>query len=203
MELKQYLKIIGQNKKIIIAIAVLTALFSFIFSVVQPMKYETSLSLLISKSKTQETDDFKYDGYYALRASEIMADSVEQWLESPDVVNLVYQKAGINPDFRNIKSYTKKFRARKMSSQYVEVKFNTFTKKDAEKISLAIIKVINGKAEALEKNSGEEVAFSVSGTNPVIVENRPDIFLNLFIGFISGLALGIFAVFGREYFKGD
>ena len=200
MELKQYLKIIGQNKKMIIAIAVLTGLFTFIFSAIQPLKYETSLSLLISKNKTQETSDFKYDGYYALQASEIMADSVEQWLKSPEVVGAIYQKAQINPDFRNIKSYTKKFTPRKMSSQYVEVKFNTSTKKEAEKISRAIVKVINGKAEALEKNSGEEVSFSISGTNPVIAEDNPDIFLNLFIGFISGLALGIFTVFGKRYF---
>ena len=200
MELKQYLKIIRRNKKIIIAVAVLTALFSFIFSAVQPAKYETSLSLLIGKNKTQETDDFKYDGYYALQAGEIMADSAEQWLKSPEVVNAVYQKAGISPDFRNIKSYAKKFTAKKMSPQYVEVKFNTSTRREAEKISLAIVEVINDKVEMLEKNSEREISFSISGGNPVIAEDNPNIFLNLFIGFISGLALGVFAVFGKEYF---
>jgi len=203
MELKQYLKIIRQNKKMIIAVALLTGLFSFIFSAIQPIKYETSLSLLISKNKTQETDDFKYDGYYALQASEIMADSVEQWLKSPEVVNAVYRKAHINFDFENIKSYTKKFKARKMSSQYVEVKFSAFAKEEAEKISRAIIEVVNSKAEALKKNSAEEVSFSVIGTDPVIVEDNSNLFLNLFIGFISGLALGIFIVFWKEYFKED
>ena len=200
MELKQYLKIIRQNYKLILIITVLTGLFSFIFSVIQPTKYETSLSLLISKNKTQQTDDFKYDGYYALQASEIMADSVEQWLKSPEVVSAVYQRTGINSDFRNIKSYGKKFTAKKMSSQYVEVKFKTATREEAEKISAAIIKIINDKAEALRKNSEREVSFLISGENPVTVENNPDIFLNLFIGLISGLALGIFIVFGKRYF---
>ncbi len=158
---------------------------------------------MISKNKTQETDDFKYDGYYALQASEIMADSVEQWLKSPEVVNAVYRKAQINFDFENIKSYTKKFKARKMSSQYVEVKFSAFAKEEAEKISRAIIEVVNSKAEALKKNSAEEVSFSVIGTDPVIVEDNSNLFLNLFIGFISGLALGIFMVFWKEYFKED
>ena len=200
MELKQYLKIIKKNSKLIIAAAVLTALFSLIFSVIQPIKYETSLSLLISKNKTQQTDDFKYDGYYALQASEIMADSVEQWLKSPEVVNAVYQKAQVNPDFRNIKSYTKKFAAKKMSPQYVEVKFNASTKKEAEKISMAIVEIINNKARALEKNSDREISFSIESENPVIIESKPNVFLNLVIGFISGLALGIFAVFGKRYF---
>ena len=126
---------------------------------------------------------------------------MEQWLKSPEVVNAVYKKAQINFDFENIRSYTKKFKARKMSSQYVEVKFNTPTEEEAEKISRAIVEVINSKAEALKKNSAEEVSFSVIGTDPVIVKDDSNLFLNLFIGFISGLVLGIFIVFWKEYFR--
>ena len=201
MELKQYLKIIKQNAKLVLIIAVLTALFSFVFSVIQPVKYETSLSLLISKNKTQQTDDFKYDGYYALQASEIIADSIQQWVKSPEIVSAVYQKARIDSDFKNIKGYTKKFTAKKMSSQYVEVKFSAITKEDAEKISRAVVEVINNKVEALEKNSEGEVAFFIESGEPIIIKNKPDLLFNLFIGFISGLVLGVFAVFGREYFS--
>jgi len=82
----------------------------------------------------------------------------------------------------------------------VEVKFNTPAKKEAKKISQAITEVINDKAATLKKNSAEEVSFLVSGTSPVIIEDNPNIFLNLFIGFISGLALGVFTVFGKRYF---
>ena len=201
MELKQYLKIIKQNAKLVLIIAVLTALFSFVFSVIQPVKYETSLSLLISKNKTQQTDDFKYDGYYALQASEIIADSIQQWVKSPEIVSAVYQKARIDSDFKNIKGYTKKFTAKKMSSQYVEVKFSAITKEDAEKISRAVVEVINNKVEALEKNSEGEVAFFIESGKPIIIESKPNLLFNLFIGFISGLVLGIFTVFGKEYFS--
>jgi len=201
MEFKEYLKIIKQNIRLVLVVAVLTALFSFIFSVIQPVKHETSLSLLIGKNKTQQTDDFKYDGYYALQASEIIADSIQQWIKSPEIVSAVYQKARIDSDFKNIKGYTKKFTAKKMSSQYVEVKFNAATEEGAEKISQAIVEVINNKVEALEKNSEGEVAFFIESGEPIIIKSKPDLLFNLFIGFISGLVLGVFAVFGREYFS--
>ncbi len=201
MELKEYLKIIKKNLKLILAIGVVAALSAFLFSTFQPVEYETSLPILISKNKTQETDDFKYDGYYALQASEMLADTIAEWTKSPATVNAIYQEAEAFGNFGSIKSYAKKFTAKKMSSQHIEIKFNSGAKESAEKISSAAVKIINGKIKNLEENSEEEISFSVSGENPMIVEKKPDLLLNLFIGFISGLFLGIFIVFGKEYLK--
>ncbi len=201
MELKEYLKIIKKNLKLILAVGAIAALSAFLFSSFQPVKYETSLSLLISKNKTQETDDFKYDGYYALQAGEMLADTIVEWTKSPAVVNAIYQEASVHGNFGSIKSYAKKFTAKKMSSQHIEIKFNSDTKESAEKISSAAVKTINDKIKTLEENSGEEISFLIKGENPVIVEKKPDMLLNLFIGFISGLILGIFIVFGKEYFR--
>jgi capsular polysaccharide biosynthesis protein len=80
MELKEYIKIIRKEFKLILIAAIITGSSALLFSTIQPVKYETSLSLFVNKDKTQETDDFKYDGYYALQASEIISDSIEQWL---------------------------------------------------------------------------------------------------------------------------
>ena len=199
MELKEYLKIIKRDSKLIIIISIVTAVSAFAFSIAQPIKYETSLSLSIIKDSTQITDDFKYDGYYAFQSSEIIADSIEQWLKSPEVVNAIYQKAEIKQDFKNIKSYTKKFTAQKMSPQYVEVKFKSETTEEAKKVSMAVVEIINAKIEKLKKNSEQEISFLISSEDPVIVKSSPDAFLNLIIGLISGLALGVFVIFLRRY----
>ena len=201
MELKEYLKIVKKNFKLIIIIGIITAVSAFVFSVAQPIEYETSLSLTIAKDKTQTTDDFKYDGYYALQSSEIMANSIEQWLKSPETVNAIYRRAQVDSEFKNIKSYTKKFIAKKMSSQYVEVKFKSSATEEAKKISTATTEIINAKVEKLKESSEQEISFLVSSENPVIVESRPDAILNLIIGLISGMALGVFVVFLRRYFS--
>jgi capsular polysaccharide biosynthesis protein len=199
MELKEYLKIIKKNRKLIIVVGIITAVSAFVFSVAQPVKYETSLSLAVIKDKTQSTDDFKYDGYYAFQGSEIIADSIEQWLKSPGAVNKIYQKSEVNQDFKSIKSYTKKFTAKKMSSQQVEVRFRTNTREESEKISQAVMEVMNTKIEKLKEASEQEISFSVSSENPVVIKSKPDAILNLIIGLISGLFVGIFFVFLRRY----
>ncbi len=201
MELKEYLKNIRKNFKLILSVAVITGISAFLFSVAQPLKYEVSLSLFINKDKTQETDDFKYDGYYALQASEIIANSVEQWMKSPEVVDAIYQEAGIGYDFKSFKNYVKKFTVKKMSAQYIEIKFKTNSEEDAKKISAAVVKIVESKIKALGENSEQELSFSVENKNPIIIKSRPNAFLNLIIGLISGFVLGIFVVFGKEYFK--
>ena len=200
MELKEYTTIIKKEFKTIITIGIIVAVSAFLFSTIRPVTYEASTSLAINKNKTQNTDDFKYDGYYALQTSEMLADTIVEWIKSPTVVNAIYQKAEIDQDFKNIKSYTKKFTANKMSSQHVEVKFKTDTRENAEEISSALVEITNDKIKAIEKESEEEISFSISSENTIIVENRSNAFLNLIIGFISGIILGIFIVFGKKYF---
>jgi len=201
MELKEYLKIIKKNSKLIITISIITAISAFVFSATQPIRYEISLSLSIIKDKTQTTDNFKYDGYYALQTGEIIANSIEQWLKSPETVNAIYEEAQVDSEFKNIKSYTKKFVAKKMSSQQVEVRFKANTQKEAGEISQAIIKIMSDKTKTLKEASEQEISFLINSENPVIVESKPDAFLNLIIGFISGIALGVFVVFLRRYFS--
>ncbi len=201
MELKEYIKIIKNNLKLIFVTALITSFSAFLFSSLQPVKYETSLSLFLSKDKSQMTDDFKYDGYYALETSGIIADSIVQWIKSPELVNSVYQKAQIDGNFKNLKSYAKKITAKKMSPQYIEVKFETNNIDQADKISTAIIDKINNKIQSIKKDSEGEIAFLISNENPITIKKEQNIFLNSIIGLISGIILGIFFVFFKRYFK--
>ncbi|MCK5332845.1 hypothetical protein KAJ41_03210 [Candidatus Parcubacteria bacterium] len=201
MELKEYVKVIKRKNKLIFIIALAVTFSSFLFSTLQPIKYETSLSLLLSKDKTQLTDDFKYDGYYALEASEKIADTITQWVKSPEFVNSIYQSAAVEGGFQNLKSYTKKFSAKKMSPQFIEVKFETNNVEEADKISLAVVEEINRKVKKIEKDSEGEIAFLVSNENPITIKKQQNIFINSTIGFASGVIFGVFFVFFRRYFS--
>lgn len=88
-----------------------------------------------------------------------------------------------------------------MSPQYVEVKFKASGKDEAEKLSSAIVKVINNKTIKIQESSNQEISFRVESGNPVIMETRPDIAVNSIIGLLSGFLLGIFFIFTKEYFR--
>lgn len=200
MELKSYLIVIKSEKKMIIAITLLTALAAWIFSIYMPAHFETSVSLFIAKDGTQTTDQFKYDGYYALSAGEVVADNVEKMLQSPQLVEKIYGASGVDPNFKNIKGYKKKFTAKKMSNSYVEVSFQTPNRTDAEKIAEALTKTVNEQMNGISSQSQNEVAFKIENTEPIIIESKLDATLNLFVGLLSGAFLGILAAFLKKYF---
>lgn len=200
MDLKEYLKLINKNLKLIITVCAITGISTLLFSVLRPVKYDVSQSLFINKNGSQETDDFKFDGYYAFEAADTLSDSIGEWLKSPEVVSAIYAKSGIDPSFKNIKSYSKKFKTKKLSADFVEVKFESKSADEAAKISGAIVNIVNSKTASLKDSSGGEVSFSIAEGKPIVVENKLDALLNFVIGIASGILLGIFIALSREYF---
>lgn len=199
MEFKDYLKIIKREKSPVIALTLLIGLAALIFTAIRPTVYDTSLSLSVVQTTSQQTEDYKYDQYYTIQAAEFFANTIEQWLKSPEVVVSIFQKAGVNLPIENLRKLTNKFKADKMASQYVEVRFKARNKPEADRISTSTISVLQDKIRLL--NQADQVpAFSVVGAQPVIVENKPNVLLNTVLGLIVGLFIGISLAFFKEYF---
>jgi capsular polysaccharide biosynthesis protein len=201
MELKVYLQIIKQQKKVIVITAILVAFFSFIFSFFVPVYSETSVSVEIERKAVQETTDYRYDDYYALKASEIYVDSIAKWFSSPEFVNQICQKADIKTEDLSLRKIKKMFKADKMSAQYLEIKFKAENSQEAKKISSAIASVLESKSKDLGWTDEEKNIFSIKTSEPVIIEKKSPIFLNTFIGFLSGLFIGILIGFFRKYLE--
>ncbi len=201
MELKSYLRIIGSEKNMIIVSTLATAAAAWIFSLCAPANYEASVSLFVAKNGTQATEEFKYDGYYALESEKIIADNVEKMLQSPQLVERIYAASGVDPAFRNLKAYKKRFTAKKMSNSYVEVSFEASSREDAEKLAAALSEAVKAEVREAESRSGSEVAFSVKDSAPIILEDKPDAETNFLIGLLGGAFLGIFAALLKKYFS--
>ena len=201
MELKSYLQIIKQQKKVIIITALLVGFFAFIFSFFTPTIYETSLSIETERKNIQETSDFRYDDYYALKASEMFVDSMAKWFSNPEFIIQIYKKAEVDISSASLRNLKKKIKANKMSAQYLEIKFKAKTFKEAEKISSAISSTIKERSKNLGWTEAKENIFSIKTNEPIIVEKNPIIFLNTLIGLFSGLFIGILIGFFRKYFE--
>lgn len=202
MELRDYLKIIKRHYRLVFIITIVVALSTLIFTLASPVVYDTSLSLFITRATSQATKDYKYDGYYAIKSAELFSDNIEQWLASPEVVVEIYEQAEVNLVFRSLRNLRKKFKAYKMSPQYVEVRFKAREKEEAQKISRALPEVLQGKTHELA-GAVKDISFNIKGATPVIVTNIPKPLLNSLIGLVSGFVLGIFVVFFREYLRED
>ncbi len=201
MELREYLKILKQEKNIISGTIVILMVFATIFTIEKPVSFASDLMLLISRKGTQATDNYKYDGYYAVQASDVFSDNISQWLASASVASEIYSRAKIKTDFTDFKQFSKIFKAKKLSSQYVEVRYETPDEQSAKVIARAIVDVLQEKTDSLSKSSNEEISFNIIYNDPLVIRSENSVWWNNLMAIFGGLFIGILLAFGKNYFK--
>lgn len=198
-----YLKIIKKYINIILIISILIAVMTYIFTARQPVYYNSSLSLLISGTQVQDTNDYRFDGYYTIQATDLFGGTVVAWLKSPEVVTSIYEQAKVDIDKTNIKNLTKIFKAEKLAPHYVEVRYKTSRENDAERIAEAITQVLAQKTLSLGELSKKQTDFYVNSGDPVIALVKPPVLVNTLLGLVIGALAGILLGIVKEYFKRD
>ena len=89
-----FIKIINRNKIKIIAIALVVGILSVLIAQFLPAKYDASVALNVIRVNREETGDYQYDGFYAIQASNLFAETIVSWLETPAVVKEIYEQSG-------------------------------------------------------------------------------------------------------------
>ncbi|WKZ28871.1 MAG: hypothetical protein QY323_05075 [Patescibacteria group bacterium] len=138
-----------------------------------PPRTNVSFAFTISQQARQETSDYSYDGYYALRASELVADTMISWLSTPSVVKEVFADAGIQRTDSEIRAISGRvFRGKKYSSQNVVVAYAASDAETAAKLYASLSRHVSERARTLVLSPEQETLFIVSASEPVIAETR-------------------------------
>ncbi len=136
-----------------------------------PAPYETSLAFTINQRQRQPTPDYQYDGYYALKASELFADTLISWFGTPSFVVDVYKDAGtpIAPGAIDIAAAVNGFHAKKLSTQNVVIRFSMRDRASAENVARAAVSAVMAKTAVLNQDEKGQALFIVTAAAPVIV----------------------------------
>lgn len=201
MELKEYLAILKANFKLFSSILAIVILASFSYFYLKPVSYETSLILNITRSGSQQSDQYKFDDFYRLQADEKFAETLVQWIKSPRLALDIWTKAGNNPEKLSLNRLSKLFKVEKLSSQIVSVKFSVAHPEMAKKLADSVVAIISRETEALNKNQQEENWFQVVALNPVILISRVNPFWLFLASLMLGIFLGFWIVLAKHYLK--
>lgn len=201
MELKDYLKVLYKQKVVIIVLTLLITVFSFLFSYFQPTLYDTSISFTINRTAKEKTTDYQYDGYYAIQASNLFAQTLMSWLMTPSVLLEIYQEANIEPNIDYLDKFASRFETKKFSPQNVAVRYKERNIETAQKIAQGIIKVVEEKSLELNRTSEGDSLFLVVGSQPVIVPYKPSVPLVTVVGLAVGFLISCFLAYVIYYFK--
>lgn len=201
MELKEYLQIFREQRKIFIITIVVILIGSFAYFNFKPISYSTSLTLNITRSGVQQTADYRYDDFYRLQADEKFAETVVEWLNSPRIVTDIYTRAGIDVGDFNLRQLGKAFKSEKLSAQIVAVSFGTRSESDARKISDAISEIIQWNTQVLNENQKEDTWFAIVAQNPIVIRDNVSNLIVLLASLALGAFIGFWIVLGRHYLK--
>ena len=194
MDSKKLYLVIKKNFKFLLIFTGIVIILVEAFFVWQSRGYNVSLSLSVFSKINQPTQDYQFDGYWSVKAADEFSNTVSQWVQSSEVVNTVYQKAGVAP----VKSLLgRPLKAQKMAPQYVAAEFQVGEPGDGGKIAKALVSVLQEKAELASKNSGN-VVFTILGGEPVVAKNQANFILDGLIALIGGAILGFFLVLLKE-----
>jgi capsular polysaccharide biosynthesis protein len=202
MELRELTHHMRTYRIISVVLILVAGVAAFVFSVTRPDHYDTSISFAVNRVNKTTTQNFEYDGYYAIQAADLFSQTVVSWFSTPSVVVEMYQTAGLTPPQSSIDSLSSRFRTRKYSSQNIVVRYNAPTHEEADRLAKAIIMVTQERAGLLNQTADAKSLYNVAASTPVIVLSKPNVMMNTVVGLILGAILAVFVSSGAAYFRG-
>lgn len=158
-----------------------------------PAKHDANFSFTVDHRELQTPDAYAYDGYYALRATEIFTDTVVSWFKTPSIIKEIREDAIVNygkmlPDELN-------FRVKKFSGQNILISISDSDPARAHALSTSAIAVVTTHVEGLNKSDDGKSLFVLNASEPLITQKHfPPARAGL-IGLALGLVGGAILVF--------
>jgi len=175
---------------IVIGVVVIGILTQFFL----PIKYKVTTDLNVTRIGYQKnTDDYRYDEFYRLQADERFADTVVRWLGSARVKMDINSMLGTNS--------VEKLKARRLSSQMIEVTFLIDETNCAEETVGVITKVLNKKTAELNKFQRDPNWFTLLANRPVVSEIKLPFGKLVAMLLPVGMFVAFWSLFVKYYWK--
>lgn len=199
MEFKKILKILGQEKSLILGITILVVLLSLVFNIFQPTRYQVFLEVETKRINRPATPDYQYDEYYAIEAANLITETINSWFQSKNFSQRIFRLAGFDED--QLPKPQRFWGTKKLSAQNLEIKIRADNKNTAEELAKIIQKEIETKVSQLNLDQEGRPTFQTDieiGPSEVVKTNL----LNLILASLAGgVFLGIFLSLALYYLK--
>ncbi len=198
MELRDILKLFYQERTIYMAVIGFFLLAGLVFTSYEPERYQASLLITIGRTEGVPVAEYRYDSFYRLQADERFADTLVRLLGTARVTEDIMEDAELSA--RESAGY---FTARRLSSQLVEVTFESKDPKDLSVIGTSLTKVLTAYTEDLNAQAIDgENWFRVIAAEPVVSDARTSKLLVLALSLFAGLFFGFWLILIRYYLYG-
>lgn len=162
--------------------------------------YTVHYSYLVSLSEREEAEDFRFDGYYALSATDLFAATLASWVRLPEVVVAAYGEAGVAAA-RDPRDVARAVTAEKKAPQLVAVAVRHKDQALAEKLAQGLQVVMERNIEQYHDQGIPELTFRVVATSPWLGISRLSAPVIVGATFVFVLLIGVNVVLLVESVK--
>lgn len=193
----QYLGELRRRIPILLLIAFAAAAFAYGIARRIDPTYEVHYSYIVSLSERENPQEYTFDGYYALQATDLFAATLARWAQTPEVVVASFKEAQLPLTTTQPYELSKIVRADKTAPQLVQVTVTGATERDALALSNGLQRVMEMNIERYEEEGIPALRFRVSATDSwvgstsvsVPIITSATFLLFLFLGFNTILFL--------------
>jgi uncharacterized protein involved in exopolysaccharide biosynthesis len=198
MELRDFLKIFYQERYLYLLVVALAFLGALWFVTYERQTYKANLLLTIGRTEAAATTEYSYDNFYRLQADERFGDTIVRLLSTPRVTEDIFREVELPVEQVGY------FTARRLSSQIVEVTFESENKDNLPALSQGVGTVLTRytddlNAEAIQKENW----FKIIASEPVISDARTSKSLVFALALFAGVFIGFWLILLRYYLYGS
>lgn len=138
----------------------------------QDPNYQAHFSYLVSLSEREPAGEYRFDGYYALQATDLFAATLARWIQTPETIISAYRAALLTPPSVKPRDLTSFIRAEKTAPQLVQVTVTGKNEEDVLALTVGLQQVMAGNVESYHKQGIPAVTFRVVSTQPWVGINK-------------------------------
>lgn len=141
-----------------------------------------------------KSEDYKFDGYYAVMANQTFADTLENWIKSPEIVAEAYQNQKMDYP-KSMSSLSNRYEIDKVISQSVAIRVTSGNTEESEKLLKGMIAVLREKIEKYLIDQSGKPIFTIDNSPVLVLEHQADYRVQYGIGVLGALCLGLFLIY--------
>jgi len=200
-EMTQYWRAVQKTMPRILIFSLVVAMLAwFGVSSIGPT-YQAHFSYLISLSEREAAGEYRFDGLYALQATDLFASTLAAWATTPEVIVSAYKKTGVELPSVDPGKLAGSIKATQTAPQLVEIVIKDSDRQVVEQLTQGLKQVMIKNVEDYHEQGIPAVAFRVVATEPWVGAKqlpRPVITVAVFL---VTLVLSINLVLLRESWR--
>jgi capsular polysaccharide biosynthesis protein len=174
--LSSLLPLYGTGLKRALPMLVLVSLLAGVIALAIVRRFEPAaqvhFSYLVSLSQREDVPEFRFDGYYALQATDLFAETLAAWVQTPEVIAAAYQEAGLKLPTNDPRAIVRSVVAEKSAAQLVQVTVRHTDPATARKLTTGLQTVMQQNIERYDAQGIPALQFRAVPTTPLVGQRQ-------------------------------